>query len=227
MPERSTEALLQELCQDLTPVRPLGSLRVTACVLAGVFALALAASGMLGLPLPGLTSGVPWRSAAFLALLLGLGLLAAGGLTVALAGAIPGRDALECVGRRMAWAGLGVCIATSLGWCLSPGALGGGEVPLAASLNCLARAAGLALPPALAAGVFLARAYECRRLMGGVWACVGAVALGAWAVHASCSAGDAAHVVLGHVLEPLAVAALVGALIAPWLRRDPVREGAV
>jgi hypothetical protein len=223
MSERATETLLQELTRELAPVQPVTSLRVVACVLAGVFALAVAASGVLGLPLPGLAPGVPWDSASFLAVLLGLGALALGGLVAGLAGAIPGREALAQSGRWLGWAGLGVCAAAALTWCLSPGALRS-DVPLFATLTCFARAAALAAFPALAASIFLARAYERRARMGGVWIWLGAVALGASAVHASCSAGGAPHVLLGHLLEPLAVAALMGALVAPWLRRGAVVE---
>jgi hypothetical protein len=172
----------------------------------------------MGLPLPGLAPGVPWGSAAFLALLLGLGALASGGLVAGLAGAIPGREALAQTGRWLGWAGLGVCAAAALASCLSPGALHS-EVPPVAALMCLARAAALAALPALVASFFVARAYERRARMGGVWIGLGAVALGAAAVHASCSAGGIPHVLLGHLLGPLAVAALAGALLAPWLRR--------
>jgi hypothetical protein len=221
MPERSTETLLQELSRDLAPVKPLPSLRVTACVLACVFALGVALSGALGLPLPGLAPGVPWASTAFLAVALGLVALALGGLTAGLAGSIPGRGALEQAGRRLAWAGLGICAAAALVWCLTPGALRT-EVPLSATWMFFARAGALAALPALAASIYLARADEHRLRMGAVWLWLGAVALGASAVHASCSAGGAPHILLGHLVEPLVAAALGGVLIAPWLRRGVV-----
>jgi hypothetical protein len=190
-----------------------------------VFAAGVAVSGVLGFPLPGLAPGVPWGSAVFLAVLLGLWALALGAMLAALGGAMPGRESLAGRGRGLAGLGLGVGVGVSLVWCLSPGALET-DVPLAATWMCLARAVGLAALPALVLCVTLARAYECRQRMGGVWAWLGAVALGATAVHASCSAGGAPHVVLGHVLEPLVLAALGGALIAPWLRRGPPAESA-
>jgi hypothetical protein len=78
MPECSTENLLTELARELPPVRPVRSLRTTAAILATafaiaivVFAIAIVVSGVLGLPLPGRATGVPWSSATFVCVLVG------------------------------------------------------------------------------------------------------------------------------------------------------------
>jgi hypothetical protein len=226
MSDRSTESLLRDLSAELAPVRPVPRLGVVFGALIAAFAVAIGASSALGLPVPGLASGVPWRSAAYLGLLAGLGALAFGGLVAGLAGAVPGRDAALRGGRASAWIGAGLCAGASVAWCLEPGAFDT-QVPLGASLLCLARATGLALLPALVACVAIARAFDVRRRAGAVWACVGAVSLGALAVHASCRAGGASHVLLGHLVEPLVLAVLLGGALAPWLRqRLPSRASA-
>lgn len=71
MPECSTENLLTELARELPPVRPVRSLRTTAAILATAFAIAIVVSGVLGLPLPGRATGVPWSSATFVCVLVG------------------------------------------------------------------------------------------------------------------------------------------------------------
>lgn len=223
MAERPTESLLDELTGALTPVTPVAPLRRTLAWVVGSLAAAVALSAFLGFPVPGRAAGIPWSSAGFVALFAGLVAVAAGGLLAGLAGAVPGRDALAQAGVRLA-AGGGLVLVLAAGWlALEPGALSP-QVPLVATLLCLARAAALSLLPALVAGVAVARAFDLRVRGGAVWTVIGAIALGAAVVHASCAATGLPHVLLGHIVEPVLAALVVGTLVAPLLRAKGARS---
>ncbi len=217
MPERPTDDLLAELTGDLEAVTPIPPVRRTLSLVMAGLAAAVAVSAMLGFPAPGFAPGIPWSSPAFLALFAGLAAVAAGGLAAGLAGAVPGRDAVVRLGVRVAGVGALLIVATVIALALQPGGLAP-RLPLAATLACLARAVALAVVPALVACVAVARAFDVRQRSGAVWTCVGAGALGALVVHATCAATGAAHVLLGHVVEPALVAVAIGALLGPLLR---------
>ena len=167
--------------------------------------------------LPITATGVPWTDPVFLVVLMGLAVTAGGGIVAALAGAVPDREVEARRGR----------LALIVGVLLASGGVVGGLVqadavetalPFASSFRCGGRAAALGVPPAFVVCFFLARAFERRPLLGAALASLGALALGALTVHASCSGGGPLHLLLGHWLTPFA-AALVLALPLSLLAR--------
>lgn len=217
MSERRTESLLNELPRDLEPVKPIPRLRTLVLVALAAFALALAADGLLGHPLPVLADGVAWADPGFLAVLAGLLLTSAGAIVAALAAAVPGREQAARAGSGAAAAGFAVAaVAAVWGVLQSGGEAGGGLFP---GVQCASRASLLGVVPAIVLCAFLALACERRPLLGAGAAAVGALALGAAAVHASCVQGDALHVLLGHWLTPLAVALVLAAPLSLVVRR--------
>lgn len=221
MPDRS-EALVRELARELEPVRRVPRLRTVALAVAGAFALGLAAQAGLGGPLPLRVAGMPWGEAPFLLLLAALLLGGAGCLLAALGSAVPGRGGCARAGRGLAAGGL---LAVGVSGAL---AVEAGEAvaraPAAAELRCALRAGLLGLVPALVVATFLARALARHPRRGALLAAVGAVGLGAAAVHASCGVGDVAHRLLGHGLLPVAAGLALSLPLALRLAR-PLRVG--
>ena len=218
MSDRPTESLLRELTRDLEPVRRVARLRHAALGAVAVWALAVAAQAAWSGPLPFRVPGIAWGDPAFLAVLAGLIAAASGAVTAALAGAVPGREFAARRGRAVAL--LGVLVA-------SLGGVGAGlraeltaaQGALESGLLCTGRASALALVPAVFLCVTLARAYERRPLWGASYASLGAMALGALAVHTSCNAAGPLHLLLGHSLTPFAVALVLALPLSVVLRR--------
>lgn len=217
--ERSSESLARDLARDAEPVRPMPRLRVLLVGVGAAFGVAVLVSAALGQPLPVLAPGVHWGDPAFLMVLVGLLLSAAGAVPGSLAGAVPGRERAARLGRRVALAG--ACVASAGGvWAVMRADSLAEALPLGSSLGCAGRASALGLVPALFLCVLLSRAYERRPLAGAALASLGALALGALVVHASCADGGPLHVLLGHWVTPFA-AALLLALPLSWLVGRP------
>ena len=208
MSQRSTETLLRELQEGLRPVRPIPRLRSMLLATLGAFALTLGIDGLLGHPIPAFARGVAWGDPAFLGVLAGLLLTAAGGISAALAGAVPGRERVAYWGRALAGAGLLLAAAAAGGAALR-GPTADSAAALVTGFECASRASALGFVPALVLCVFLARALECRPRVGAAVAASGAVALGAAAVHASCADSGGLHMLLGHWLTPFGIALLL------------------
>jgi hypothetical protein len=212
--ERRTESLLRELVDGLEPVRPVPTVRGLVLAVVGAFAVAAALNGIW----PGLTFAPPpaWRSLPFLALLAGLATAAAGSLRAVATGAIPGREAAARSGRRVAVAG--ALLATAGG---VAGVAAADDVmahfPLGVTVACACRASLLAVLPAAVLCVYLTRAFERRPRVGAAFACLGAAALGAAWVHATCPLLEPLHGLLGHWVGPAGVGLLLALPVSLWL----------
>ncbi|MBW2542694.1 MAG: DUF1109 family protein [Deltaproteobacteria bacterium] len=210
MTGRSTEDLVQQLVRNLRPVKPIARLRVAAAGTLALWIAAVVATGWLTGTWPRFGEAVFWLDPLALAILLGLGVVAAGAVVAALASAVPGRERLVRAG------GIGAGIAAV--WLIGCGicAVGGGAAESAGGLfagcvSCLLHAVVLAIPAALAASFYLSRGAPRHRLFASGVAAAGAAGLGALAVHATCSAVGGFHLLLGHCLTPM-IAGLVFAL---------------
>jgi hypothetical protein len=215
--DRNTEALLQDLARDLRPVRTVPRLRAAALVTVGAWGLVAAAHAALEGRLPPLPG--PWQGAASLGVLAGLVLAAAGGVTAALAGAIPGRERPAHLGAAALVLGLGFALAAAaiplIGWSGAP------DFSATANLACIGHAALLGVVPLAVLCVFLARALASRPRRGACAAALGGLALGGLAVHVSCAAGGGAlHLLLGHALGPTLVALALALPAAALIRRS-------
>ena len=222
MSDRSTESLLRELSRDLEPVRPIPRLHRVALGAVGALVGVLALHALVGGGLPGLVPGVAWGDGAYWVVLIGLTLVAAGPLGTALTGAVPGRESAARSGRVVALLGAGLLGSGGVWWLVASGAPEPAW-PLASSLGCAGRAAGLALAPGAVLGLFLGRAMARRPLVRATWASVGAVALGAIVVHTTCPDGGTLHVPLGHCVAPW-LAALVLAFPLSLVARRVARS---
>ncbi len=218
MSSQGTSEVIERLTRDVPPVRRIPRLRqalisvTLAWFLAG--ALALAIRGVR----PDLLQILDPRSA-FMVILLGLGLIALGGVVAALASSVPGReDAAR------------VSLALGLGGVLLASVMGGilvlrqaGPVPVACpfqnDLACFAVACLIALPPALGVLAFVSRGAPYRPLIAVLAGTTGAVALGAMLVHVSCPETSVRHVILSHALAPLGGAMLLTVPFRAALKR--------
>jgi hypothetical protein len=210
--------MLRELARDLKPVRPIPRLRTVAAGVLTVWLLALVVTWIQGAALPRVGAGGPWSGAAFLGVLVGLAVTAAGATLAALAGAVPGREGEARVGLRLA--ALGLLLAAGGGvWAVSTAGDPAVGDPLWTGFSCLRHAALLGIPPALVTLLFLTRALARRSRLGAACALAGGVAMGAIVVHTSCTHEGALHMLLGHALAPFAVALLLAFPLAALVRR--------
>ena len=216
MSPRSTEQVVSELSRDLSPVRRIPPLRAGVAAIFLVWVAALGVDWLRGgaLPQTGRDSG--FGDPTYVAIFAGLVLAAAGGVLAELARAVPGREAVARIATGVLGAGL--LLATTAG---AVACLGGaaGAVPASAMLSCAGRSALLAVAPAVVACLFIARAWPRRSGLGAALGMLGAVALGAVAVHASCVTGDPLHMLLGHALGPLAIGLAFALPVQVALRR--------
>ncbi len=218
MGDRATEPLLRELVQGLAPVRRIPRLRTVVLGALALWLLMLGVQALLGGPRPLTVPGGFWSDPRFLVVLVGLVLTAGGAMATAVAGAIPGRQAAQRVGRRLAL--LGALLASGGGlWAVGRAELLGPALPMTSSLQCMGRASALGVVPALFLCAFLARALERRPATGAAFASLGAFALGALAVHTSCTQDEPMHLLLGHSLTPFAAALLLALPLSWWVRR--------
>jgi hypothetical protein len=220
MTGRSTESLLSELARDVEPVRPLPPLGRVAGVVLGSWGAVVALHWSLGGAPDFSEVGAP--DPLHRAILAGLTLAAVGGLAATLARAVPGRERIARLGLTGLAAGfLLAVVAVGSGFLMAGSNVGASP---SQAFACLVRAALLGLLPALLGLGWLVRAWDARPAAGAAVASVGAAALGALAVHAGCMERDALHMLLGHVLGPVAAAGLLGLAVAPWLHRHYARR---
>ena len=224
MTDHSTEALLEELARDLQPVRALPRLRAVALATVGAWGLVVVAHAVAGGGLPRLPGA--WHGAESLAVLAGLALAAAGGLAASLAGAVPGRERAARVGVTALLLGLLFALAAAAVPLI--GRAGTTGFSAEASLGCVGHAALLGAVPLTVLGVFLVRSLVRRPRRSACAASLAGLALGAVAVHMSCTAdGGALHVLMGHALGPTALAFALALPVAELIRRASSRAGAV
>jgi hypothetical protein len=217
------DGLIEDLTSELRPVRRISRLRtisavVLVCVGLGA-ALLLAIVGVR----PGLLELE--LDAQFVAVLVGLCLMALGGLAAALGSSVPGRVRLERFGA--AGLVLGLIVAAGTGFVLFARSTGIPPLDQAWSwlgLGCLLRAGALAVLPAVLLGGFVARAAPHRPLTSLAAAAGAALSFGSVTGHLSCPAADALHVMLFHAFAPLLGGAVLFAalyLLRPWWSRSP------
>jgi hypothetical protein len=103
-----------------------------------------------------------------------------------------------------------------------------GAQALRSSVGCIQRALLLGVAPALLASAFVAHASLRRPRTAAALALAGGIALGAFAVHASCPSGSALHALVGHTLVPVAAAAILvaplAAVLGRWVHRRMARS---
>jgi hypothetical protein len=188
MSRGGSESLAAELVRDLRPVRPIPRVRVALAGVVAAFGLALATDAVFGGWWPRSDPGSYWGDPGYVAVFCGLVLTAVAALVTALAGAVPGRDALARRSRNAALLGAGVALAGGV-LAIARAASGAPESSWVQHLSCAGHACALGVVPALLAGAFLARASTRRPFAAACVAALGAVSLGAFAIHAACSAG--------------------------------------
>lgn len=216
----STARLVDGLARDLRPVRRLPRLRSVACALVGLWGavagLVLWGTGARG-DLPGLLLVDPL----YAAVLAGLLTAAIGGSLAALASGVPGRQRAVRVGGAVALGGLavalGACVAGLVAEHAAPG------WPTATDRTCFRHATLFGLAPAVALLAFALRGWVERPLRAALATVVGGSAVGAAILHLVCPAPVApAHLLLGHVLVPVALglagALPLGAALRRWAR---------
>jgi hypothetical protein len=207
MSSENTTQLIGKLAENLAPVRRIPRLRQAVL---GVIVLWLVV-GALALALRGVRPDlleVLAPGSAFVVILIGLALVASGGVLAAMATSVPGREGAARVSLALGLGG--VVLAGGVGAILVLREAGPmpTSCPFANDVACFAVCCLLALPPALAVLTFVSRGAPYRPLLAVLAATTGAVALGAMLVHVSCPATSARHLILGHALAPL-----VGALL--------------
>jgi len=218
--ERSRD-LIRALGEDLRPVTPIPRLRMAlAAVLAAWVAVVLASWAWSGLRPGGLTAMYSQTSIALV--IAALAAVGGAGLVASLAASVPGRE-------RLAWGAfllglMSAAAAAGLGTFLVAAAPGNEPgAPAAAHVSCLVRACVVGLLPALVVAVFAARAAPYRPLVIVLGAAAGAAALGAVAAQATCPFGDPVHLMLGHILAPVAGALVLTLPLLIAVRRLPQR----
>ncbi len=222
--QRDTEELLERLVADGEARRRVPPMRVTL----GLFALLAAVIAGLYLrfgiglrpDFAGRLSGDP----RFGVIWVGLSVLAVGAALWVVASGVPGRGALARTGR-----GVALCGAL-LGFVLAPllVLLHVGSAGLHAGVHdfaCMGGAVRIAVLPALALVAWVLWSAPSHPERTALCATLGAGALGAALVHATCPDADAAHWLTGHALAPLAAAFLAAIpvwMLVRWqLRRRP------
>jgi len=216
-----TEELIQELAENLEPVRPIPPLRQVLVAILALWA-AVACLGLLVLGTrPDLLDLVlAWRGAG--AVFAGLGLAGLGGLIAALALAVPGREATVRAGLALGLVGMALAAgAGTLMLLRSP--VVGEHAPLSGDLRCLGVACGVAFLPALAVVSLGGRAAPLRPLFLAWAAAAGTAALGAVVAQASCPFSDPQHIMWAHILAP-GVGAVLLTLPLLWVLRRVVRR---
>ena len=218
MTGRSTEDLVQQLVQNLPPVKPIARLRVAGSLVVALWVAAAVATGWMTEKWPRFGEAAFWSDPITVAVLLGLMVAAASAVVAALASAVPGREPLARAGRISAGMAVVWLIGCGL-WAVAGGESESAANSFAGSASCLAHALGLAIPAALAASFYLSRGAPQHRLIASAAAAAGAAGLGAVAVHATCSAVGSFHLLLGHCLTPIIAGLLFALPLAGLVRR--------
>ncbi|MCP4005617.1 MAG: hypothetical protein GY725_15615 [bacterium] len=198
----SSEDLISELAKGLEPVVPLPSLATMTrrilglvCVMLGAAFLFEAIAGIQGIH-PELSATRFWSIAAHL-------ILGAGGLALALATCIPGRNSVERFGWFGVVLGAGLTIAAVAG--AHPFAT---RTPLdanwlSAASTCLLTALVPALVPAALLALYAARGVPRRPLLTLAYGSVAALSFMTIPGHLGCPRADLLHLLISHGFAPL------------------------
>jgi hypothetical protein len=204
-----TRDLIHELAGDLTPVRPIASLRATTLAVLGAWLLVSA----VGVAMMGLRPDLGERmlSAGGVSVIFAsLAVAGVGGIVCALGLAVPGREGVARAGLGLGL--LGIAVSAGFASLLVVGSPGLSRAGVHfGDLRCLAIACVIGAVPALGVVLFVGRAAPFRPVAAVLGAAAGTAALGAVAAEASCPLSDPLHMLLGHVLGPVA-----GVLILTW-----------
>lgn len=211
-----TEPLLAELARGLRAVRPIPRERTVVLGALALWAGSVALQGALGGPLPMLPEGTG-VAPTYVAVLTGLSITAFAALLAALAGVVPGREALARTTRILALAGVLLALAGGA-WAVAAAGDRPSPSGLLRCLECMGRSCALGILPALLVGISLGRASGRRPGIAAALGALGAVTLGAVAVHTSCAVTSASHLLVGHSLAPLAAALLLSLPLALLVR---------
>ncbi len=215
MSDDETRELIQELARDLTPVRPIASLRVVGSAVLGLW-LAVAALGVLALGLQPKAVQAMLSAGGVGLVFAGLATGGLGGIVSGLALGVPGRERLARAA--LVVGGLGLALAAGVATLLvlrTPGGLG----PFGSKdLTCLGVACAVGLLPALGVVLYVGRAAPFRPGVAVIAAACGAAALGSLAAEASCSMPHPFHLLVAHALAPVA-GVLVLTLPLLWVMR--------
>jgi len=212
--ERTTRDLVDELVQDVAPVRRFPALSTSlGLVLSGwILATAIAASRH-GEPLDlvARSIGNPW----FALTLVGLAIAGLAGCLGAVVDLVPGREATA----RRAGRATVVGLASSL--VAGAAAIWTGVDPTITSWAedgaCLGLGATIGLVPMIGLVVLERRGFIQRPPRSAAIALAGAFGLGGLAVQATCQHVGAHHMLLGHIAVPLVVLALATIPLARML----------
>ena len=197
-----TKPWLNELVRDLKPVHRIPSLRTIGAGVVAVWLASIAVEWAVGGIAPEFGPVALGGDPGFLVVLAGLGIAAVGVTLGALASAVPGREDEARLAMRSGLAGLALACAGGV-WATLDGGPATLELALGDSVSCLVRASLLGLAPAIITCAFLSHTCTRRPYAGAGASVLGAVALGAILVHATCRAEDPLHMLLGHSLAPL------------------------
>ena len=212
----STERLIEELLEDLAPVRPIPRIRSAFAVILAVWA------ALLGVVLLTQSSELALISLArnqiFLASFLGLAMAALGGAVSALAAGVPGRERIELAGLATAWLGLMAAAIACLAGMWSAG-LDMSEAPAGRDGLCFRHGVYLSLLPAGVIISFLVRGWAAHPFRAAGVALLGSGALGVLIVHLSCGFIAPKHLLIGHLSVPFVLTALGLYPLALILRR--------
>lgn len=217
-----TEERIRKLARDLEPVKPIPRLRTVGGILLACWAVALVIDVLVGGPMPRAASDPIWTSPSYLAAVAAAALIALGATSAALGSSVPGREETVRAGLRVTALGAVFALAS---WGLGvvsavPDHKGDEWVSI---LSCGSRALAIGLVPALACGVFAARAWLRGARLTAALALAGGGGLGAFAVQVSCASSGVYHQLFAHTLTPLWSVALLTApaalLIGRWARR--------
>lgn len=214
-----TDELVSELARTLVPVRRIPRLRAVCGTLLGVaFLVTLITSASLGLR-PDVRALE--FSAGYAGVVGGLLLFSVGGAIAALGAGVPGRAPVFRLGLATVGAALLLFLVTGVGLVSAGAPLGRLDAGwLATASYCVVIAAAAGLLPASLLLRFLAGAHPFRPAATQAMGAAAMVAFGSLAVHLTCPADELLHVGVAHLLAPLALGVLLGALL-PGVRRSP------
>lgn len=213
---RDTDRLIESIVRDLVPARRIPALRLAVVGVLGVGFVAAA----LWIGLRGARPDLAGPGGNWSANLIGLGLVAVGGLLAAMASSVPGRHTATRVGLALAAVGVALC-AGAWGWVAAGGAPA--HPRWDGLLSCTGAATLLAIPVGVVATLWIAWTAPRWPLASAAFASAGSVALGVSAIHATCPSDDPLHVLLWHALAPFSGGALLWLALVS-LRRLAVRR---
>jgi hypothetical protein len=212
---RSSERLIRALAEDCAPVRRVPRLLFLGGGLAAVWlAILVIAVGSMGgrAGLWGALTG----DLLFGGVCAGLALGALGGALAGLAVSLPDREVLLRGGGWLAAVGLAWAAGIAVAHVIVPGSeVAGGAI---SSGTCIGRAAFFGSLPAAALIAVALQGWVARPLVAAALVLLGGAALGSLVVTIGCPFEGAGHMLVGHALTPLFLAAL-GVLPVAWLLR--------